>query len=231
MLCANIAHAQTVGQGEYRFGPDTSENAACKIAMERAKENAIANFVGEQFELTKNEYCKNETCTTHSLAFSEVSGQIKKILKSDYQVAPERGHSVCVVDLIAEVEPIKNPIDAKFIDLDTELMHGDRFYVNVISNKVGKVYLFNFIDGDYTFLAESNAYETNKKVRLPTGALKFEATVPIGKKVSKELVVALFTTSDLTIRSKYSRIEFERLVNDLPFNGRKLIVHHLTIVR
>lgn len=225
------AQASVIGEGEYRFGPDMAENAACAIAEQRAKENAIANFVGEKYELNKSEYCKNENCITHSIAFSDVSGNIKRIIKQESQVAPERGYNVCVVNLVADVEEIKNPIEVTVVDPEHEFRHGDRFAMQLISNRVGRFYAFNFVNDEYTLTAVGNVTESNKQFRVPSLPYKFEVKVPIGKRISRELLVVLFTTQDLTVRQKYSRIEFEKLVKDIPFSGRKLVNHHLTILR
>jgi hypothetical protein len=231
MLCASFAQAQTVGQGEYRFGPDMAENAACELAKEKAKENVIANYVGEQLELSTTEYCKNEKCVAHSITLSDVSGQIKRIIKMNSVVAPERGHSVCVVDIVADVEKINNPIEFKLIDPESELRHGDRFTLKAISNRVGITHVFNFVDDKYHLIYRGKVTTPNKEFNvLPTNE-RFSATVPQGKKVSKELVVILFTTTNLTVGEMYSRIEFQKLIKDVPFNGRKLVNHHVTIVR
>ena len=39
---------ETLGVGEYRYGPDTTQNFACQAAEEKAKEHAITRYVGEQ---------------------------------------------------------------------------------------------------------------------------------------------------------------------------------------
>lgn len=231
MMCASFAHAETIGQGEYRFGPDMAENAACELAKEKAKENVIANFVGEQLELSTTEYCKNENCVAHSIALSDVSGQIKRIIKMNSVIAPERGHSVCVVDIVADVEKINNPIEFKLVNPENELRHGDRFTLRAINNRVGNTYVFNFVDDQYYLIYSGKVTTVNREFNvLPTNE-RFSATVPQGKKVSKELVVILFTTTNLTVGENYSRIEFQKLVKDVPFNGRKLVNHHVTIVR
>jgi hypothetical protein len=38
------------GVGEYRYGPDTTENFACEMAEERAKSDAIVQYVGQLVE-------------------------------------------------------------------------------------------------------------------------------------------------------------------------------------
>jgi hypothetical protein len=58
-----------------------------------------------------------------------------------------------------------------------------------------------------------------------------QAELPIGKSHSNELLVFLFTDKNLTFRDKYSTMEFDLLVKDIPFSNRKLINHHVSIER
>ena len=73
------------GIGEYRYGPDTTENLACELAEERAKEDAIIKYVGELIESQMKEECRREECVFHRDTFSEFNGYIKSISKKDIQ--------------------------------------------------------------------------------------------------------------------------------------------------
>ena len=60
LLIATSVNAKEVsGTGEFRFGPETAQNVACSLAEQKAKENAIANFVGEYIEHQTNQICKD----------------------------------------------------------------------------------------------------------------------------------------------------------------------------
>ena len=53
ILLASLITTNTfaiTGIGEYRYGPDTTENFACEMAEERAKEDAILKYSGELIE-------------------------------------------------------------------------------------------------------------------------------------------------------------------------------------
>ena len=60
---------------------------------------------------------------------------------------------------------------------------------------------------------------------------KLQALLPVGKSQSKELLVFLFTTQELTLRKQYSKIEFEQMVKELPFTTRKIVNHQINIMR
>ena len=229
-VATSVFGSVVTGTGEYRFGPETAQNIACSIAEENAKKNAIANFVGEYIEHQTNQICKNEECTEYRTLFSEISGNVQTIIDRNVLVAPERGHSVCIVDIKAEVEKISNPITFK-VEGSSELRHGDRFVLSAISNRVGNFVVFNVIDDAYHQIYSGKVTLANSEFAIPSKNHRLLAKVPTGKHQSIEKIVVLFSTEALTIQKRYSRMEFERLMNDISFVNRKLVNHHVTIVR
>lgn len=231
LLCANIAHAEIVkGTGEYSFGPDTAENIACRLAEEKAKQNAIANFVGEMIEAAQNENCKDEKCTMLSTLYTEVSGEIKTVYKRDKQVYPNRDRQVCEVDVDVEVEKITNTI--KFhVAGKNQLKVGERFTFQAVSGITGTVGVFNLVDKEYQMVYTDKVLEINKQIQIPSTRYKMQAELPLGKNHSNELLVFLITDKNLTFKSRYSTMEFEALVKDIPFSSRKVINHHVSIER
>jgi len=231
LLCANFAHAERVqGTGEYSFGPDTAENVACRLAEEKAKQNAIANFVGEMIESAQNENCKDEKCTMLSTLYTEVSGKIKTVYKRDKQVYPNRDRQVCEVDLDVEVEKITSTI--KFhVDGKNSFKTGERFVFQAVSGLTGTVGVFNLVDKQYQLVYTDKVLEINKQIQIPSTRYKMQAELPNGKSHSNELLVFLFTDKNLTFKNQYSTMEFDSLVKDIPFNSRKVINHHVSIER
>lgn len=217
------------GEGEYRFGPETAENIACAISLDKAKENAIQNFVGEFIENETNEICKDEYCTTYRKFFSQTSGQIKRIISKESIVAPEKKHSICITTIEAEVEKVENTIDFK-IESKTHFKHGERFFIKAISNRVGRFGMFNVVGDEYRLVYHGTIVSANNEFVLPQQQ-KFQALLKPGQHQSKELMVFMFTEENLTFRQTYSTMEFERLVKDLPFSGRKIVVQPINIVR
>lgn len=231
LLCASIAHAERVsGTGEYSFGPDTAENVACRLAEEKAKQNAIANFVGEMIEAAQNENCKDEKCTTLSTLYTEVSGEIKTIYKKDKQVYPNRDRQVCEVDIEVDVQKITNSM--KFhIEGKNHFKAGERFVFQAVSGVAGTIGVFNLVDKEYQMVYTDRMLDVNKQVQIPSSKYKLQAELPQGKNYSNELLVFLITDKNLTFKNKYSTMEFEALVKDIPFNSRKIVNHHVSIER
>ena len=232
LLCVStLAHAERVsGTGEYSFGPDTAENVACRLAEEKAKQNAIKNFVGELIDAAQNESCKDEKCTVLSTLYTEVSGQIKTVYKRDKQVYPNRDRQVCEVDIVAEVEKITSTI--KFhVDGKNQLKVGERFVFQAVSGITGTVGVFNLVDKEYQMVYTDKVLEINKQVQIPSARYKMQAELPLGKSHSNELLVFLITNKNLTFKSRYSTIEFDSLVKSIPFSSRRVINHHVSIER
>ena len=232
LLCAStLAHAERVsGTGEYSFGPDTAENVACRLAEEKAKQNAIANFVGELIESAQNENCKDEKCTMLSTLYTEVSGEIKTIYKKDKQVYPNKDRQVCEVDVDVDVRKIVSSIKFR-VEGKNQFKVGDRFVFQAVSGLTGTVGVFNLVDKQYQLVYTDKVLEINKQIQIPSTRYKMQAELPNGKSHSNELLVFLFTDKNLTFKSRYSTIEFDSLVKSIPFSSRRVINHHVSIER
>ena len=232
LLCVScLAHAERVsGTGEYSFGPDTAENVACRLAEEKAKQNAIANFVGEIIEAAQNENCKNEKCTMLSTLYTEVSGEIKTIYKKDKQVYPNKDRQVCEVDIDVDVRKIVSSMKF-YIEGKNQFKVGERFVFQAVSGLTGTVGVFNLVDKQYQLVYTDKVLEINKQIQIPSTRYKMQAELPNGKSHSNELLVFLFTDKNLTFKSRYSIMEFDSLVKDIPFSSRKIVNHHVSIER
>lgn len=229
-ICITTQAGVVSGTGEYRFGPETAENIACAIAEERAKENAIANFVGEYIEVQINEVCKDQQCTQYRSMFSETSGVIQRVLNKNSIVAPEKGHSICIVDVEAHVKKIENQI-AFTVKGKNNFRHGERFSVSAISNRIGHFAVFNVINDVYTPIYTGKVLKSNAEFSIPNNNQKMNAVLPANVHQSKELLVFLFSETSLTFQQSYSILEFDRLMKDLPFSSRRLVNHSVNIVR
>lgn len=229
-LCITGNAAQVTGTGEFRFGPETAQNVACSLAEQKAKENAIANFVGEYIEHQTNQICKDEHCTEFRTLFSEMSGRVKNVLDKNVLVAPERGYSVCIVDLKAEIEKITNTIRFT-LEGRTQFKHGDRFVLSAISNRAGSFALYNITSDSYQKVYSGKVFETDKQFQIPNQTQKLETFLPVNVSNQTENLVLIFTTNELTYQERYSRIEFSQMVTSLPFDQRKVVSYPINIVR
>ena len=60
---------------------------------------------------------------------------------------------------------------------------------------------------------------------------RFVARVPEGKNESKELLMFIFTESDVEYKNDYSSFEIKNLIASIPPTDRKVVNRYVNIVR
>lgn len=219
------------GIGEYRYGPDTTENLACELAEERAKEDAIIKYVGQSVEAQIKEECMREKCVFHRDTFSELNGYIKSLTKKEIEKQLFPGYSACVVTIEAEVAGINNTIifqvDGKF-----DVKHEEEMTFKLVSNRAGKVGMFNYHGNKYYKVQEAKFASQRTEIVLPYDKTKkLVAMVPDGQKQSKELVTFLFSEKDIVFKNEYSSLEMKNLIASIPPMNRKVVNRYVNIVK
>lgn len=219
------------GIGEYRYGPDTAENLACELAEERAKEDAIIKYVGQSVEAQIKEECMREKCVFHRDTFSELNGYIKSLTKKEIEKQLFPGYSACVVTIEAEVAGINNTIifqvDGKF-----DVRHEEEMTFKLVSNRAGKVGMFNYHGNKYYKIQEAKFASQRTEIMLPYDKTKkLVAMVPDGQKQSKELVTFLFSEKDIVFKNEYSTLEMKNLIASIPPMNRKVVNRYVNIVK
>lgn len=219
------------GIGEYRYGPDTAENLACELAEERAKEDAIIKYVGQSVEAQIKEECMREKCVFHRDTFSELNGYIKSLTKKEIEKQLFPGYSACVVTIEAEVAGINNTIifqvDGKF-----DVKHEEEMTFKLVSNRAGKVGMFNYHGNKYYKVQEAKFASQRTEIMLPYDKTKkLVAMVPDGQKQSKELVTFLFSEKDIVFKNEYSTLEMKNLIASIPPMNRKVVNRYVNIVK
>jgi len=216
------------GVGEYRFGPDTTENMACEIAEDRAQQDALIKFNGQFVEAVIEENCQSEECRFNQQTFNKIEGYIKKAT-AKRQVVAEQGYKVCVVTLNADVEKPKN--DIKFsIDGSFEYKDGEDIKFRCVSNNSGYVYLYNYYNGKYVKILRKVATQ-NEEFMLPSESYRMKAQLPNGEVQSKELLLFLFVNQDVSLKDSYTDIEMKSTINQIPASNRRVITRYINILR
>ena len=216
------------GVGEYRFGPDTTENMACEIAEDRAQQDALIKFNGQFIEAVIEENCQSEECRFNQQTFNKIDGYIKKS-SAKRQVVTEQGYKVCVVILNADVEKLKN--DIKFsIDGSFDYKDGEEIRFRGVSNISGYVYLYNYYNGKYVKILRKVATQ-NEEFMLPSESYRMKAQLPNGGVQSKELLMFLFVNQDVSLKDSYTDIEMKSTINQIPASNRRVITRYINILR
>jgi hypothetical protein len=228
MLAFNV-NAVT-GIGEYRFGPDTAENVACEFAEERAKEDALIKFVGEYVDSAIQEVCLSEDCKFNRQTYNKIEGNIKSISNVKKFIKTEQGYKTCIVTVNADVERFKNNIEF-LIDGKFDLKDGEIVQFTGSSNQFGAVYMFNYYGGKYVRVVQQKVATKWQKFVLPSEPYRIKAQVPQGQVQSKELLLFLFVTNNVSIKESYSDAEMKSVISQIPANERKVIIRHINIMR
>lgn len=227
-LVPSFTFASSVGIGEYRFGPDTAENTACEFAEHRAREDAILQFFGEQFESITMQDCKDEDCEFHNQIFSEVKGIVKKIINRQRQIIKEEGYKNCIVSIEAEVQKINNTIQFD-VYTKTSFVEGENVDFTFISNRSGTVLVYSYDNGQYYALDRSKI-EQQKELRLPDQK-RIVATLQPNQYQSKDLVAFIFTEEDVNFKGKYTANEMRNMLSSLDASKKRVVYRYVTIVR
>ena len=238
LLCLALipvfAEAKLVlGTGEYRYGPDTAQNIACQAAEDRAKENAIAKFVGEEIEVMQYQSCQNEACEMQKDTYNEIRGTIKTILSSQKEVSENRGYMSCTVTVKADVVQVINGINITLKEDFFHLKDKDLVKFKGSINRSGYLSVFNLYNGTYTKLRSTIFVDKGSEFVLPSASddVKLVAVVPEGKSQSKEMVMFLFTEAPLEVKQSYTLIEMRNLLTSIPYQSRKVINRYVNIVK
>ena len=228
LFVPTLAFASSVGIGEYRFGPDTSENSACEFAEHPAREDAILQFIGEQIESITSQECRNEDCEFHNQIFSEVKGIIKKIINRQRQIIKEQGYENCIVTIEAEVEKIENTIQFG-VQVKNTFVEGENVDFTFVSNRPGTVLVYSYDNGNY-FALGSFSVQRQKELKVPTSK-RIVATLRPGQFQSKDLLAFIFTEQSKDFESKYTANEMRNMLHSLDATRKRVVYRYVTIVR
>jgi len=224
------AHA-TTGTGEYFYGPDTSENIACQVAEDFARDDVIRNFLGESLESNTVEQCFNEECFLLKETSNSTFGIIKKVNKKEITKTVEAGKLVCSVTIDADVEKIQNDIAFHIRNDNLVLKVGTEIKFYGISNKKGNLYIFNSYMKKYHKLYQTKINEVDTEFTVPKSNEVIVAKLPDGVKISKEKLVFLFTELDIQPKSVYTDYEMQKMLEGIPITKRRTVNRLTQIVR
>jgi len=221
--------AQSIGVGEYNFGPETAENTACEYAEEKARDSAILRFIGEQIESHTLKQCTEADCKFHNEVFRDVRGIIKKIIEREIQINEEIGHKNCTVMILAEVEQTKNNILFE-VHGKTNYVDGEAVDFSFTSNRPGTVTAFFYHQNEYRKIYSVDLKENTETFLTPQ---KHEIVARLSdfKKQSKELMAFIFTENWEKLQNKYTANEMKSVVSSINPDKRKIIYRYVTIER
>ena len=232
LITSMFANAKvTTGVGEYRYGPDTSEEDACILAEQMAKEDAISRVSGEEFGTTTFQHCQNEECETQRNVVSDKKGYIKEILDKDVRTGKSLGYNYCEASIRADVQFTENEIKFKLHNDNFQYNEGDEIVISGFVDRPGTIVIYNYIDGIYRLVYGEKFASYDKEFVLPSTDNRIVALLPDGALNSKELIMVLFTEVNRDFKMSYNKVEMEDFLNTIPFEKKKVINNYIYIMK
>lgn len=236
-LVPEISYAKKVlSKGIYRFGPNISENLACKLAFENAKKNALTKVVGEEIYSQDYMSCSdnndNANCILNKSFISNINGNIKNIKKSEHVVEKRDGYSLCKIEIQAN---IKKPKFKKNPGIDFQVKLNKKIFNNnddlKIFLKSTKELYFNIFqwspNSDYKKFIKifPNEIQQNnflkREFSLPNNKYSFKTLYPKevdNKKYIDEYLIILSSENNLKLLNDYSYENFQKMLQEIPNN-------------
>jgi len=230
LLLPSISFASVKGVGEYFYGPDTAQNLACFFAEERAKENAIHNFSGTIIESTVSELCVTNECSFIRETNNNTTGIVRNIRSKITDIRTEEGQRVCTVEIDAVVEKIQKNLILSLDHFSPIIRHDSLVQFSIIVNRPGKFVLFNYYDGNYHKIYEIENKLVNNSFVVPAKN-RIVARVPDGMLTSKEKLVFVYTTLDISVKKSYNDFEMKNFVQSMPVEKSFIVNRFIQIVR
>lgn len=230
LLLPSISFASVKGVGEYFYGPDTAQNLACFFAEERAKENAIQNFSGTIIESTVTELCLTNECSFIRETNNNTTGVVRGIRSKITDIRTEEGQRVCTVEIGAVVEKIQKNLILSLDHFSPVIQNNTPVRFSMIANRPGKFVLFNYYDGNYHKIYELKNDIVNESFVVPTKN-RMIAKVPDGMLTSKEKLVFIYTTLDISVKTSYNEFEMKTFLQNMPIQKSFIVNRFIQIVR
>ena len=230
LLLPSISFASVKGVGEYFYGPDTAQNLACFFAEERAKENAIQNFSGTIIESTVTELCLTNECSFIRETNNNTTGVVRGIRSKITDIRTEEGQRVCTVEIDAVVEKIQKNLILSLDHFSPVIQNNTPVRFSMIANRPGKFVLFNYYDGNYHKIYELKNDIVNESFVVPAKD-RIIAKVPDGMLTSKEKLVFIYTTLDISVKTSYNEFEMKTFLQNMPIQKSFIVNRFIQIVR
>ncbi|MDC0093912.1 DUF4384 domain-containing protein, partial [Alphaproteobacteria bacterium] len=202
-------------EGEYSYGPDISQNEACKRATKIGKNEAIRRASGESVSSDIIENCVQEDCKLYEKTWSSLGNNtiIKSTSNFNKYIFEKLGEKICKVTFDAEVFVIKENINNDFYittnfgskkkifkaSSSEGVRDGDPLKVKITLSKPAYLYVYAWypIDNENK-LIEIVSYPQNAKIKKsydfpPNGEAYF--TISLSNKQNYASEYLLFIAS------------------------------------
>ena len=238
----------STSSAEYLYGPETSKNEACNLALGKAKMKALANVLGESVSAEELMSCKGSTgknadyqCDLNQLTWSLIDGDIKKSTEKVPVIEKRGDATACIVEVEIEVEIPKDNADPNFqlrADLkQTVFRVGDDFNLDIELTQPGYFAVFNWLPHDSNSIvriipaiddsSQATVYlstDKSKGLKASYAMTANWADSYTGKlKFYNEYLIVVATKNKRLWLSNYSYDEFQTLLQSIPRPEKRLV--------
>lgn len=235
------------GFGEYYFGPDSSEIAACSAAEERAKLDALRKFYGESLAMDQTLSCResgsiesaSDQCSMNQILWSQIGGEIKtsRVIKKDLLEIP--GSKVCRIEIVGDLSSSRGKSDPGFdagVRINQSVYRpGEKLTLELNPNGPMYVSVFNWVpyyDKSKQIIRlfpnthDADFYINQKKI-IPSTAYSFELTlpdkIPQNRSFVDEYLIVVITKDSVKWLESYSFDEFKSRIAEFPLDRVRYI--------
>lgn len=217
----------TTGIGEFAYGPDISENAACQKAENRAKLDAIRNVLGEDVIAHSSMQCKEENgCKLDIDVWSLSDAHLRKTKIKDRQITDKLGTKICTVTINADVSS-ERPYADLHIDSKFSYKDGEQMKMQINATEKGNLNIFH-VEGNKASRIFPNAFQNSSEIEsisIPTS--QYSMTVKASK--FDESLVFVLTKKNEKFLQSYDLTELNNKLLSLPVKERKIVRRNLVI--
>ena len=239
----------STSSAEFLYGPETSKNEACNLALGKAKMKALANVLGESVSAEELISCKGSTgknadyqCDLNQLTWSLIDGDIKKSTEKVPVIEKRGDATACIVEVEIEVEIPKDNADPNFqLRADfkqTVFRVGDDFNLDIELTQPGYFAVFNWLPHDSNSIvriipavddpSQATVYlSTDKSKGLKASYVMTAnwADSYTGKrKFYDEYLIVVATKNKRLWLSNYSYDEFQTLLQSIPRPEKRRVI-------
>lgn len=236
-------------RGEYRYGPNVSEQDACGVAIQRAKEDALRQVFGEVISADEQFSCRENTgsienrqCAYDKSTWSMIDGEIGNTVQEKKPfIFEEDGAKRCWVELKVEVlKPAKKPgleLDLKVSLGAYQYKSGDNLTMEVTPPKPIYLAIFSWTpnSGDPGSVTKifpnhidtSNLISSRRKIpQKGVNGVDYEFKLKnneMKKDFIDEYLIFVVTKKDVKWMDEYQYDDFRLRLRDIPGDEKRTI--------
>jgi len=249
IIFISAAKADSVrARAEYLYGPETSKNDACNLALGKAKMRALANVLGESVSAEELLSCKGSAgkisdyrCDLNQITWSQIDGDIKKTINEKSYVEERGDASACIADVEIEVIIPKEKPDPNFLlKADFKQINvrvGDDLNLDIELSLPGYFAVFNWLPHDSNSVvriipenedtSQSNVFLSSEKSKGLKASYAMTASWTdsyTGKRKSyDEYLIIVATKNPYRWFAKYSLEDFKSRLQLIPITEKRLV--------